>query len=295
MSFAWPLALVSAPRRAADRRRLLVAAPKTAPTGGHATRASRCSARCCRDASAGSATFPIALLLASLAALGLAAGRPHVERDVPYARTSIILALDVSGSMCSTDVKPNRLVVAQEAIARVRRGPAGRGADGSRRLLGVRGAGGAADDRALGAHGDDRHGHDRSRHRDRRGDAQGARRNRRGESGRPTGRRHLRARGRRRRPAVAQRAGRRARTTTCRTSSCSSPTAGTRAGSSRSTRCPTRSSGGCASTRSGSGRPSPRSSRARASSSAAGSSAAGFGGGPASEASEVPASRTRPP
>jgi Ca-activated chloride channel homolog len=58
---------------------------------------------------------PIALLLASLAALGLAAGRPHVERDVPYARTSIILALDVSGSMCSTDVKPNRLVVAQEA------------------------------------------------------------------------------------------------------------------------------------------------------------------------------------
>jgi len=58
---------------------------------------------------------PIALLLASLAALGLAAGRPHVEREVPYARTSIILALDVSGSMCSTDVKPNRLVVAQQA------------------------------------------------------------------------------------------------------------------------------------------------------------------------------------
>ena len=58
---------------------------------------------------------PIALLLAGLAALGLAAGRPHVERDVPYARTSIILALDVSGSMCSTDVKPNRLVVAQQA------------------------------------------------------------------------------------------------------------------------------------------------------------------------------------
>ncbi len=58
---------------------------------------------------------PIALLLASLVALGLAAGRPHMERDVPYARTSIILALDVSGSMCSTDVEPNRLSVAQEA------------------------------------------------------------------------------------------------------------------------------------------------------------------------------------
>ena len=59
--------------------------------------------------------LPIALLLASLAALGVAAGRPHVERDVPIARTSIILALDVSGSMCATDVKPNRLAVAQEA------------------------------------------------------------------------------------------------------------------------------------------------------------------------------------
>ena len=59
--------------------------------------------------------LPIALLLMSIVALGLAAGRPHLERDVPYARTSIILALDVSGSMCSTDVKPNRLVVAQQA------------------------------------------------------------------------------------------------------------------------------------------------------------------------------------
>ena len=59
--------------------------------------------------------LPIALLLASLVALGLAAGRPHLERDVPHARTSIILALDVSGSMCSTDVEPNRLAVAQEA------------------------------------------------------------------------------------------------------------------------------------------------------------------------------------
>ena len=59
--------------------------------------------------------LPIALVLASLVALGLAAGRPHVERNVPFARTSIILALDVSGSMCSTDVEPNRLAVAQEA------------------------------------------------------------------------------------------------------------------------------------------------------------------------------------
>jgi Ca-activated chloride channel family protein len=35
--------------------------------------------------------------------------------SVPEGRTSIILALDVSRSMCSTDVDPNRLAVAQEA------------------------------------------------------------------------------------------------------------------------------------------------------------------------------------
>ena len=59
--------------------------------------------------------LPVALLLLSLVALAVAAGRPHVERSVPYARTSVILAIDVSGSMCSTDVRPNRLAVAQEA------------------------------------------------------------------------------------------------------------------------------------------------------------------------------------
>jgi Ca-activated chloride channel family protein len=59
--------------------------------------------------------LPIALLLAGLVALGTSAGRPHVVRSVPIARTSIILALDVSRSMCSTDVKPNRMAVAQEA------------------------------------------------------------------------------------------------------------------------------------------------------------------------------------
>lgn len=62
--------------------------------------------------------LPIALLLASLVALALAAGRPHMDRSVPYARTSVILALDVSGSMCSTDVEPNRLAIAQEAARR---------------------------------------------------------------------------------------------------------------------------------------------------------------------------------
>ena len=57
--------------------------------------------------------LPVAMLLAALAALAFAAARPQVVVSVPNARTSIILALDVSGSMCSTDVTPNRLAVAQ--------------------------------------------------------------------------------------------------------------------------------------------------------------------------------------
>src|SRR5262245_51349326 len=47
---------------------------------------------------------PLALVLASLAMLGLAAGRPQVRAPVPIASSAVILAIDVSGSMCSTDV-----------------------------------------------------------------------------------------------------------------------------------------------------------------------------------------------
>jgi Ca-activated chloride channel family protein len=58
---------------------------------------------------------PVALLLLSLVAVGVASARPNVERNVAYARTTVILAIDVSGSMCSTDVPPNRLTAAQDA------------------------------------------------------------------------------------------------------------------------------------------------------------------------------------
>jgi Ca-activated chloride channel family protein len=59
---------------------------------------------------------PFALLLCVLACLGLAAARPQVRTDVPVAGSAVILALDVSGSMCSTDVDPNRLSAAQAAV-----------------------------------------------------------------------------------------------------------------------------------------------------------------------------------
>ncbi|HEY2303565.1 MAG TPA: VWA domain-containing protein, partial [Acidimicrobiales bacterium] len=58
---------------------------------------------------------PVALLIGSLGLLAVASARPQVTSKVSIGRTSIILALDVSRSMCSTDVQPNRLSVAQKA------------------------------------------------------------------------------------------------------------------------------------------------------------------------------------
>jgi Ca-activated chloride channel family protein len=59
--------------------------------------------------------LPLGALLASLGMLGVASARPQMVQDVPTARTSIILALDVSRSMCATDVDPNRMTAAQRA------------------------------------------------------------------------------------------------------------------------------------------------------------------------------------
>ena len=110
-------------------------------------------------------------------------------REVPIARTSIILALDVSRSMCSTDVKPNRLAVAQEAArAFVQKQPQGIRM-GLVVFSGFAELTRAADDRPQGARGRDRRPHDGARHRDRLGDAEGPRRDRRGEPERRSRRR----------------------------------------------------------------------------------------------------------
>jgi Ca-activated chloride channel homolog len=58
---------------------------------------------------------PPALFLAALAALALGSARPRISQDIALNKTSIILTLDVSGSMCATDVSPNRLTAAQNA------------------------------------------------------------------------------------------------------------------------------------------------------------------------------------
>jgi Ca-activated chloride channel homolog len=59
--------------------------------------------------------LPALLLLLGFATLGVGAARPQATVAVPSNSTTIMLAMDVSGSMCSTDVEPNRLTVAQKA------------------------------------------------------------------------------------------------------------------------------------------------------------------------------------
>ncbi len=58
---------------------------------------------------------PPALLLAACGVLLFATARPTASLTLPWTRSSIWLAMDVSLSMRVTDVKPTRLVAAQEA------------------------------------------------------------------------------------------------------------------------------------------------------------------------------------
>lgn len=59
--------------------------------------------------------LPPALLLVAFAGLLVAAARPTARVPLPWARSSIMLAMDVSLSMRVEDVKPNRMVAAQDA------------------------------------------------------------------------------------------------------------------------------------------------------------------------------------
>ena len=59
--------------------------------------------------------IPPLLFLLSIAAMLLAASRPFAVISLPSTQETIILAMDVSGSMRATDVLPNRMVAAQNA------------------------------------------------------------------------------------------------------------------------------------------------------------------------------------
>ncbi len=61
---------------------------------------------------------PAGLLLAAIVVLVLGTARPQALVTTSRSDTSIMLTIDVSRSMCSTDVKPNRLTAAVEAARR---------------------------------------------------------------------------------------------------------------------------------------------------------------------------------
>ncbi|MEI7782748.1 MAG: VWA domain-containing protein [Betaproteobacteria bacterium] len=72
-----------------------------------------------REAMAGSSSWrrhlPPLLFALALTALLLASARPFATIRLPSQQDTIVLAMDVSGSMRATDVEPNRLVAAQNA------------------------------------------------------------------------------------------------------------------------------------------------------------------------------------
>jgi len=60
--------------------------------------------------------LPAGVFLLALATLCVAVSRPHVHRLVASNDATVVLVLDVSGSMQAIDVKPTRLIAAQRAL-----------------------------------------------------------------------------------------------------------------------------------------------------------------------------------
>jgi Ca-activated chloride channel homolog len=74
-----------------------------------------------RDAAPGSSRvrrhLPFALVVVALGSLMVALARPVNIVSLPAGNTTVILAMDVSRSMCATDIPPNRLLAAEAAAA----------------------------------------------------------------------------------------------------------------------------------------------------------------------------------
>ena len=70
--------------------------------------------------------LPFALFVPALASLVFALSRPVTIVGVPTSQTVILLTIDVSRSMCQTDIAPNRLLAAEAAaLSFIERQPAG--------------------------------------------------------------------------------------------------------------------------------------------------------------------------
>ncbi len=83
--------------------------------------------------------LPSLLLLLGFALLGVGSARPQASVPVASDSTTIMLAMDVSGSMCSTDVDPNRITVAQQAAIKFIQAEGGRTRIGLVAFAGVAG------------------------------------------------------------------------------------------------------------------------------------------------------------
>jgi Ca-activated chloride channel family protein len=62
--------------------------------------------------------LPFGLFVVAMASLIVAMARPVNIVSVPAGQTTVILAMDVSRSMCATDIPPNRLLAAEAAAAK---------------------------------------------------------------------------------------------------------------------------------------------------------------------------------
>ena len=83
--------------------------------------------------------LPFALFAMALASLLVGMGRPAAVVSVPSGQTTIVLSIDVSGSMCASDIPPNRLLAAEAAAARFIQG------QGPNTLIGIVAFGGYAE------------------------------------------------------------------------------------------------------------------------------------------------------
>jgi len=61
--------------------------------------------------------LPFVLVLAAVAFLAVALARPVAVAAVPTNQTTVLLTIDVSGSMCSTDIPPTRIEAAEAAAS----------------------------------------------------------------------------------------------------------------------------------------------------------------------------------